>query len=77
MKKLISMLLALCLVFSLAVTAFADGETISDYATEAVEKLYKAGIINGTSDLEFKPFELCSRAQAAQLINNAFYQGGI
>lgn len=45
MKKLISMLLALCLVFSLAVTAFADGETgsitINGVGTTSTYEIYK------------------------------------
>ena len=45
---------------------FAD--SISDYAKEAVEKLYSAGLINGLSDTEFGATGTTTRAQAAKLL---------
>ncbi|MBR5157114.1 MAG: S-layer homology domain-containing protein [Clostridia bacterium] len=45
---------------------FADN--ISDYAKEAVEKLYSAGLINGLSDTEFGATGTTTRAQAAKLL---------
>ena len=48
--------------------AFSDGETISDYAKDAVESLVKNGAINGFSDNTFRPKNNCTRAQAAKII---------
>ena len=49
-----------------AESKFADN--ISDYAKEAVEKLYSAGLINGLSDTEFGATGTTTRAQAAKLL---------
>lgn len=45
--------------------AFADAVEISDYAKDAVSKLYNAGIINGVGDGKFDPKGITTRAQAA------------
>jgi len=47
---------------------FSDSNQISGYAKEAVEKLQKAGIINGMEDNTFRPDESATRAQAAVMI---------
>lgn len=47
---------------------FADGDSISDYAKESVETLYKAGIVNGTGDNNFTPRGEANRAQAAKIV---------
>lgn len=49
---------------------FADDAQISDYAKEAVDKLYCAGIINGMDDDMFSPLSTATRAQAALMIYN-------
>ena len=49
---------------------FSDDADISDYAKEAVYKLYSAGIISGMDDKSFMPKGSCTRAQAAVIIYN-------
>lgn len=51
---------------------FADDELISDYAKEAVSKLYMAGIANGTDENRFDPLGNATRAQGALIIYNLF-----
>lgn len=51
---------------------FADRNEISDYAKSAVGALGLQGIITGTGDNKFQPLATITRAQAAQLIYNAF-----
>lgn len=48
--------------------SFADSNIISGYAKEAVSALYSKGIVNGYSDSSFKPYNNCTRAEAAQII---------
>ena len=45
-----------------------DTDSVSDYAREAVEALYKAGIVNGMGDGRFAAGENATRAQAAKII---------
>ena len=47
---------------------FADVKSVSDYASESVEKLSSAGIINGYGDNTFRPHGSITRAEAAKLI---------
>lgn len=47
---------------------FTDAYAISDYAVEAVEKLYRAGIINGVGEGKYAPGDYATRAQAVKLI---------
>lgn len=55
---------------------FKDKEDISDYASEAVEKLYCAEIINGFEDGSFMPKATATRAQAAVIIAAAMQVNG-
>ncbi len=48
--------------------SFADSNEISQYAKAAVAELSKNNIINGYSDNTFKPFNSCTRAEAAVMI---------
>jgi len=48
--------------------AFGDWSAVGEYATEAVETLYVAGIINGMSDNTFMPTSSLTRAQAVQMV---------
>jgi hypothetical protein len=50
-------------------TAFADDTNISDYAREAVEALYKAGIISGKPGNVFDPKGTATRAEAAAILH--------
>lgn len=47
---------------------FADENSISDYAKEAVTCLANAGIINGEGNNMFNPKAKCTRAQVAKII---------
>lgn len=49
---------------------FADKDSISDYAYNAVRALCSRGILNGFEDGEFKPTQAITRAQTAQLVYN-------
>lgn len=56
---------------------FSDNGEISDYAYEAVEALYRAGIVNGTSETEFNPKGTATRAMAVQMIYNLMKRGNM
>lgn len=47
---------------------FADSDQISEYAADAVVKLYKGGIINGVGEDRFDPQGTANRAQAARML---------
>lgn len=47
---------------------FIDGNTISDYAQEAVAYMSGIGIINGTGNNRFEPKNFATRAQVAKLV---------
>jgi len=47
---------------------FADSESISEYAKEAVEILQKADILNGAGENQFMPKKTTTRAEAAKVI---------
>ena len=48
-----------------------DGDKIADYAKEAIEALYKTGVLNG-SDGYYRPTDSATRAEAAVIIYNLF-----
>lgn len=48
---------------------FTDSESISDYAKNTVSYMANHGIINGFEDGSFRPFEGCTRAQVAKIID--------
>ena len=43
-------------------------DAISDYAQEAVAKLWSAGLVNGKSETEFAPKATATRAEAAKML---------
>lgn len=49
---------------------FNDSTNISNYALESVMSLYRSNMINGYPDNTFRPFEIATRAVAAQIIWN-------
>lgn len=51
-----------------AKTDFADMESVSDYAREAVGKLAGMSVINGNENGEFLPKSFATRAQTAKMI---------
>lgn len=56
---------------------FSDMDFVSDYAKDAVNYLYKVGIINGISETEFAPKATATRAMAAKIIATVMERGGI
>lgn len=48
--------------------SFEDKDKISEYAKEAIEKLYSAGIINGVTEKEMKPKDNTTRAQMVKMV---------
>jgi len=50
--------------------AFADEQSISGYAKEAVAALYNAKVLQGVGNNTFGPLDCATRAQAAQIIYN-------
>jgi len=53
---------------------FADDNSISDYAKEAVYELRALSIINGVEDNSYMPKGICSRAMAFKVIAETFYK---
>ena len=49
---------------------FADDSDFSDYAREAIIKLFNAGIISGKGDGIFAPYDGATRAEAAKIVYN-------
>lgn len=75
LKKALSLVLVLAMVFALAVPGFAavtKGNDYSDYSTvtnkEAVDVLTAIGVIHGNTDGSFGPTGNFTRAQAATMI---------
>ena len=50
---------------------FSDMDEISDYAAEAVKRMYALGIINGYEDGSFRPKNSITRAEAAKILYGA------
>lgn len=53
-------------------TAFEDDDEISEYAKAYVEKLCRAGVVNGIDSKNFDPFGYATRAQGALIIYKLF-----
>lgn len=49
-------------------TVFSDGDEIADYAKQAVEKMQKAGILNGLPDGSFAPKQQAARAEICAMV---------
>lgn len=58
-------------------SSFADNESVADYAKEAVSVLSEMKVINGFEDNTFRPFDNCTRAQAAVIIYNYLKTSGL
>lgn len=56
---------------------FNDETEISDYAVESVKILAGKKIISGMGNNEFKPKEVCTRAQAAKIIYGVLMEGSL
>ena len=48
---------------------FTDSSQIADYAVSAVTYMNEKKIVNGFTDGSFKPYDICSRAQCAKIID--------
>lgn len=75
MKKILSVILALCLCLS-AISAFAvfsdiDSDTLS-WAGEAIDYLDENTIINGYGDGTFRPLNNVTRAEYAKMLSMSF-----
>ncbi len=86
MKKVLSMVLALCLLLS--VTAAASGELVNPFVDvkqdawyhDEIVKAVSTGIINGKSATEFKPEDLLTYAEAIKLaacMNQVYLNGEV
>jgi len=49
---------------------FSDEDDISEYAYNAINSLYKMGVVNGMDNGNFAPKEKLTRSQAAQIVFN-------
>lgn len=56
---------------------FKDRDEISEYALEAVEALYRAGIINGVSPERLDPKGTATRAMVSQMLCNIAKRGNL
>lgn len=54
--------------------AFADYDSIADYAAHAVDALYSLSVISGKDGNLFAPNDYCTRAEAAKIIYNVFFK---
>jgi hypothetical protein len=52
-----------------ASAGFADAAEISPYAKDAVEKLYRAGVVNGKEENRFAPAMEATRAEVAAMLH--------
>lgn len=51
---------------------FADASSISAWASEAVDAMYAAEVLNGMGNNAFSPADIATRAQVAQMFANFF-----
>ena len=77
MKKFISCLLAVIMVMSFAVVAFASGNDFTDISRsryeDAINELYDMGIVNGYSRTKFGTDYTLTRAEACAIMVRALY----
>lgn len=57
------------------IMSFDDNSDIAPYAYDAVEALYRAGVVNGVSDTHFNPQGTATRAMASQMIYQLMKRG--
>lgn len=53
---------------------FADWDSVSNYAKDAIEKMAKCRLIKGNENGEFKPLDNTTRAEAAQFVYNTVFK---
>ena len=49
---------------------FSDASSVSDWAVDAVQAMYKAGVLNGKGGGIFDPKGTATRAEVAQMLMN-------
>ena len=54
---------------------FKDKDMVADYAVQAVESMYRAGIVNGVGNDEFAPKAYATRAMAAKIVYGLLRRG--
>ena len=57
-----------------SIKSFSDYKSVSDWAYEAMEKMYGRGYISGYSDDRIHPLDALTRAQAVALVTNVYYE---
>ena len=72
--RLSSLVIALCLVLSMAVTAFAAPlmDIENHWAKEQIKTWEEKGLVKGYEDGTFRPDNNVSRAEFMALVNRAF-----
>ncbi|GEM_PF-1155885 len=76
MKKILSLVLAIMMVLSMANVAFAAPEDVTDKNQQkAVDALMSLGIVKGYEDGSYKPEKTVTRAEMAKLLVEAKGQG--
>lgn len=78
MKKILSLVLALMMVLSMANVAFAAPEDVTDKNQQkAVDALISLGIVKGYEDGSYKPEKVVTRAELAKMLVEALGQGDL
>ena len=74
MKKVVAVVLVLCLMLSLSTVAFASYNDVPDghWAASAIENWTKNGIFTGDADGNFNPSAYLTRAEAAAIMARLF-----
>jgi len=79
-KCIVPMFLAVCLMFSMSVTALAASFTDvpeSHWSYAAVEKAATNGLVNGTGNSQYTPEKSVSNAEWCQMLANLFMEPGM
>jgi hypothetical protein len=69
-KRLLSILLTLCMLVSLASGAFAYSDTADHWGESAIDRWSGYGVVSGDGDGTFAPGRSLNRAEAAQIFVN-------
>ncbi len=78
MKKILSLVLAIMMVLSMANVAFAAPEDVTDKnQIKAVDALISLGIVKGYDDGSYKPEKTVTRAELAKMLVEALGQGDL
>lgn len=72
LKKLVSLVLCLMLVFPAALSAQASIDYEGHWSQESIKVLFEKGFVTGYTDGSFKPDREISRAEFMAIVNRAF-----